>query len=130
MHAFAGGVVPDRSDLPAQQWVIEHGALIHRLALEPAPGDTVHEWYTTTEVDWDGLADRSADVGTDWAPQLSFVGDPITGRVCGRFGERVVYKSQSCMIERVDWITPDEHAKLLRGDRNPANDVPETTEQR
>ena len=70
MHAFAGGVVPDRSDLPAQQWVIEQGALIHRLALEPAPGDTVHEWYTTTEVDWDGLADRSADAGTDWAPLL------------------------------------------------------------
>ena len=63
--------------------------------------------------------------GTDWAPQLAFVGDPITGRVCGRYGERIVYQSQSCMIERVDWIPPDEHARLLRGDDNPANDKPE-----
>ena len=64
--------------------------------------------------------------GTDWAPELHFVGDPITGRICGRFGERIIYKSQSCMIERVDWITPDEHARLLRGDDNPANDRPES----
>ena len=70
VHVFAPGVVPDRSDLAAQRWVLEQGALIHGLALDPAPGDTVHAFYTASTVDWAELAARAVAVGTEWAPRL------------------------------------------------------------
>lgn len=51
--------------------------------------------------------------GVDWAAALRFKGDPITGRVCGRFGDSVSWNNHDCQIERVDWITREEHAALL-----------------
>ncbi|CAN7269825.1 aminoglycoside phosphotransferase family protein [Terrabacter sp. LjRoot27] len=70
VHGFAPGIVPDRADLAAEQWVLEQGALIHRLALEPAPGDTVHDFYTVSTTDWAELARQARADGTDWAPRL------------------------------------------------------------
>ncbi|MGH8030095.1 MAG: DUF6491 family protein [Arenimonas sp.] len=54
--------------------------------------------------------------GADSAPAMQFKGDPFSGRVCGRFGESVSWTHHECQIQRVDWITPEEHAALL----NPA----------
>lgn len=70
VHEFAGGVVPERSDLAAQRWVLEQGARIHRLAIEPAPGDTLPEWYTRAAVDWADLAAEASAAGAEWAPRL------------------------------------------------------------
>ena len=70
VHHFARGSVPHRTDHTAQRWVLEQGALIHGLALEPAPGDAVHEYYRTSTVDWSELAERAEAAGADWAPGL------------------------------------------------------------
>jgi hypothetical protein len=51
--------------------------------------------------------------GADFAPAMQFVGDSITGRICGRFGEKVVWAHHECGIQDVEWITPEEHAALL-----------------
>jgi hypothetical protein len=51
--------------------------------------------------------------GADFAPAMQFVGDSITGRICGRFGEKVVWSHHECGIQDVEWITPAEHAALL-----------------
>jgi hypothetical protein len=51
--------------------------------------------------------------GADFAPAMHFKGDPISGRVCGRFGESVSWTHHECQIQRVDWITPEEHEALL-----------------
>jgi hypothetical protein len=48
-----------------------------------------------------------------FAPAMHFKGDPISGRVCGRFGESVSWTHHECQIQRVDWITPEEHEALL-----------------
>jgi hypothetical protein len=50
--------------------------------------------------------------GTDFAPAMQFRGDSITGRICGRFGEAVVWSQHECRIQRVDWITPEEYDGL------------------
>jgi hypothetical protein len=54
--------------------------------------------------------------GTDFAPGMQFKGDAITGRICGNFGEKVMWSHHECGIQDVEWITPEEHAALL----NPA----------
>ena len=51
--------------------------------------------------------------GTDFAPAMQFRGDSITGRICGHFGEKVVWTHHECGITDVEWITPEEHAALL-----------------
>lgn len=51
--------------------------------------------------------------GADFAPAMHFKGDPISGRVCGRFGDSVSWTHHECRIQRVDWITPEEHEALL-----------------
>jgi Ser/Thr protein kinase RdoA (MazF antagonist) len=70
VHDFAPGAARDRSDLPAERWVLEQGAVIHRLALDPAPGDAVDEWYTTVARGWEHLAAGAEDAGADWPPLL------------------------------------------------------------
>jgi hypothetical protein len=51
--------------------------------------------------------------GADFAPAMQFKGDPISGRVCGHFGDSVSWNHHECQIQRVDWITPEEHEALL-----------------
>lgn len=51
--------------------------------------------------------------GADFAPAMQFRGDSITGRICGNFGEKVVWTHHECGIQDVEWITPEEHAALL-----------------
>jgi hypothetical protein len=58
--------------------------------------------------------------GADFAPAMQFRGDAISGRICGNFGEKVVWSHHECGIHDVEWITPEEHAALL----NPAKDAP------
>lgn len=70
VHEFAPGVVPDRSDLAAERWVLEQAALIHGLDLDPMPGDTVHAFYRVSSVDWSELAARAVASGADWAVGL------------------------------------------------------------
>ncbi|WP_344254750.1 phosphotransferase [Terrabacter carboxydivorans] len=70
VHEFAPGVVPDRSDIAAEHWVLGQAALIHRLEGEPMPGDTVHPFYRDCAVDWSDLADRAVASGADWAGGL------------------------------------------------------------
>jgi hypothetical protein len=63
--------------------------------------------------------------GADFAPAMHFKGDPISGRVCGRFGESVSWTHHECQIQRVDWITPEEHEALLhpaKAEGAPASD--------
>ena len=71
VHEFAPGVVPRRCDEDAHRWVLEQGALIHRLDVEPAPGDSVDGWYTTSSADWAGPVDRATDAGVERAPDLA-----------------------------------------------------------
>jgi hypothetical protein len=51
--------------------------------------------------------------GADFAPAMQFRGDSVTGRICGNFGEKVVWTHHECGIQDVEWITPEEHAALL-----------------
>ena len=60
----------------------------------------------------------------DWAAALAFRGDPITGRVCGRFGDAVFARDQECRIHRVDSITPELYRELLGEDAPPAEAAP------
>jgi len=71
VHEFAPGHVPHRSDEDAQQWVLCCGARIHGLGLAAGPGEDVHPFYTTVDVDWADLADRAGDSSADWAPRLA-----------------------------------------------------------
>ena len=51
--------------------------------------------------------------GADFAPAMQVKGDSLTGRICGHFGEKVVWTHHECGIQDVEWITPEEHAALL-----------------
>src|SRR5687768_7759768 len=51
--------------------------------------------------------------GADFAPAMQFRGDSITGRICGNFGDKVVWTHHECGIQDVEWITPEEHDALL-----------------
>ena len=51
--------------------------------------------------------------GADFAPAMQFRGDSITGRICGHFGDKVVWTNHECGIQDVDWISKEEHDALL-----------------
>ena len=60
----------------------------------------------------------------DWSAALAFRGDPVTGRVCGRFGDAVFARDQECRIHRVDSITPEQYHELLGEDAPPVQGAP------
>src|SRR5687768_13419253 len=70
-------------------------------------------------VELDGTCHR-----LDWSAALAFKGDPITGRVCGRFGDAVFARDQECRIHRVDSITKDLYLELLGEDAPPVEGAP------
>jgi hypothetical protein len=66
-------------------------------------------------VELDGTCHR-----LDWSAALAFRGDPVTGRVCGRFGDAVLVRGEECRIHRVDAITPESYRELLGEGEPPA----------
>jgi hypothetical protein len=59
----------------------------------------------------------------DSAAALAFKGDPITGRVCGRFGDSVSTMHESCRVLRVESLTK-EQVDLLTAEPEDAGDAP------
>jgi hypothetical protein len=59
----------------------------------------------------------------DSAVALGFKGDPVTGRVCGRFGDSVSMSNQSCRVMRVESLTR-EQVEMLTAEPAEATDAP------
>jgi hypothetical protein len=57
---------------------------------------------------------------TDFDVALRFRGDPVTGRVCGHANEAVIGRHGPCLIQRVDWITPEEYDALKDPEKSEA----------
>ncbi|KFL37458.1 DUF6491 family protein [Arenimonas donghaensis] len=66
------------------------------------------------------LAEPCFALGT--SPELRFIGDSISNRVCGHLGEYVVSDGQRCRIDRVERLDDDAYARALAGDE--ADDGP------
>ena len=60
--------------------------------------------------------------GADFAPAMQFRGDSITGRICGHFGDKVVWTNHECGIQDVDWISKEEHDALLNPPKKEGSD--------
>lgn len=50
------------------------------------------------------------------SPELRFVGDRISNRVCGHVGEYVISGNQRCRIQRVERLDEATYAQALYGD--------------
>ncbi len=57
------------------------------------------------------LAESCFSLGT--SPELQFVGDSISNRVCGHSGEYVVSGRQRCRIQRVERLDDDAYQQAV-----------------
>lgn len=48
---------------------------------------------------------------------LVFEGDPVSGRVCGNFGDKVRFTSGTCRIEQIELIDADAYRAALAGEK-------------
>jgi len=60
------------------------------------------------------LAEPCFGLGT--SPELRFIGDSISNRVCGHLGEFVVSGGQRCRIDRIERLDDEAYARALAGD--------------
>jgi len=65
------------------------------------------------------LAESCFSLGT--SPDLRFVGDSISNRVCGHVGEYVVSGRQRCRIDRVERLDEAAYKQALAGDEDEAD---------
>src|SRR5690606_22577157 len=68
------------------------------------------------------LAESCFSLGT--SPELNFVGDSISNRVCGHVGEYVVSGRQRCRIQRVERLDDAAYQQALDGDKATQGDTP------
>lgn len=67
------------------------------------------------------LAESCFSLGT--SPELRFIGDSISNRVCGHVGEYVVSGRQRCRIQRVERLDDATYQQALAGDDNDKADA-------